>query len=186
MNKTHIVIHHSATDTGDIESFRRYHISKGWRDVGYHYVINKEGSLQKGRVENDTAAACKEAKMNYKGIHICLTGNFDNYEPNNNQFATLIKIVNDIMKRHNIPTNNIKKHTDYAHYKSCPGLKFPWTRFINIMKGEIKMEDNDLTSAINKLVEKGVIDSPNYWINNGTWKKEYVELLIKKFATYIN
>lgn len=127
MKKTHIIIHHSATDEGDIETFRDYHVNTlGWRDVGYQYVIPKSGEVQKGREEDRPGAHCRQEKMNFKSIGICLTGNFDNYFPNFDQFDSLIKLVKDIMDRYNIPTENVKMHRGYANYKSCPGELFPF------------------------------------------------------------
>lgn len=40
MNKwTNVVIHHSASDFGNARVIRDWHIERGWRDIGYHAVI---------------------------------------------------------------------------------------------------------------------------------------------------
>lgn len=137
MKKTHIIIHHSATDQGDVEVFRDYHVNTlGWRDVGYHYVIPKSGEIQKGRKEEDTGAHCKQEHMNYKSIGICVVGDFDNYFPDVRQFKSLVELAKEIMVRYNIPVENVKMHRDYADYKSCPGMLFPFDLFIKELRGD--------------------------------------------------
>lgn len=34
-----LIVHHSATRYGDVETFRDWHVEKGWGDVGYHGVV---------------------------------------------------------------------------------------------------------------------------------------------------
>lgn len=49
----HIVIHCSATPPSlDIgaDEIRRWHTEeRGWKDIGYHFVVRRDGSLEKGR-----------------------------------------------------------------------------------------------------------------------------------------
>jgi N-acetyl-anhydromuramyl-L-alanine amidase AmpD len=148
-------------------------MSKGWKDVGYHYVIPKTGEIQKGRDEGAVGAHCKEQSMNHHSIGICLTGNFDNYEPNEAQFESLISLTKDIMKRHNISIEHIKKHCDYAHYKSCPGKVFPWERFIS------KLKDNEHwgDKYIKKLKELEIISSEHKGNETVEWGEFAVTLL---------
>lgn len=47
-----IVVHCTATEEGkdySVEWIRRVHKKKGWSDIGYHYVIYRDGSLHEGR-----------------------------------------------------------------------------------------------------------------------------------------
>lgn len=75
--------------------------------------------------------------------------------------------------------NSIK---DYAHFQWRAGftleqLKKGWypndPREINI---------NEFKDAVNKLKHKGVINTPEYWINNKEYKGDYVRELIKNIA----
>ena len=46
-----IIIHCSATPEGkdiDAEEIRQWHLDKGWRDIGYHYVIKLDGTVEEG------------------------------------------------------------------------------------------------------------------------------------------
>ena len=48
----YIVVHCSATrpemDIG-VQELRKWHMKKGWTDVGYHYVIRRNGTVERGR-----------------------------------------------------------------------------------------------------------------------------------------
>lgn len=47
-----IVVHCSATKEGadvKMEDIRRWHLANGWKDIGYHYVIELDGTVKKGR-----------------------------------------------------------------------------------------------------------------------------------------
>lgn len=73
-----IVIHCSATKEGedyDVSDIRTWHLRRGFRDVGYHFVIKLDGTLQKGRYIKDTGAHAKG--YNYNSIGICYIGGLD-------------------------------------------------------------------------------------------------------------
>jgi N-acetylmuramoyl-L-alanine amidase len=47
-----IIIHCTATREGDdisVDTIRRWHLARGWSDVGYHYVIDIKGNINAGR-----------------------------------------------------------------------------------------------------------------------------------------
>lgn len=48
-----------------------------------------------------------------------------------------------------------------------------------------KRNKTEFEIAIDKLVETGVINSPDYWIKNDTYKTEYVQTLIKRVVNKI-
>ncbi|QEK13735.1 N-acetylmuramoyl-L-alanine amidase (plasmid) [Crassaminicella thermophila] len=163
-NPNKIILHHSATDGGTFESIRRYHIEhNGWRDIGYHYLITKDGVLHKGRDEKDTGAHTKGE--NTTSIGICLVGNFDRYEPNKKQLDTLYKLLEDIFDRYGkMP---IYPHSKFAP-KTCPGTQFPLDEVIARTFEEKDWRIEAGEKALKDLVEKGVINSPDYWKNKLT------------------
>lgn len=70
-----IVIHSSATPPGmyvDLEKIREWHYARGFSDVGYHYVICRDGELQAGRKEHRTGAHVKG--HNARSIGVCMVG----------------------------------------------------------------------------------------------------------------
>lgn len=47
-----IIIHCTATPEGrevDVEDVRSWHRNRGWSDIGYHYLIKLDGTVQVGR-----------------------------------------------------------------------------------------------------------------------------------------
>ena len=56
-----IIIHCSATPEGrnnTIEDIERWHKARGWKSVGYHYVIHLDGSVHPSRSEDEVGAHC--------------------------------------------------------------------------------------------------------------------------------
>ena len=57
-----IIIHCTATREGDdisVDTIRRWHLARGWSDVGYHYVIDIKGNINAGRPIELMGAHCK-------------------------------------------------------------------------------------------------------------------------------
>jgi N-acetylmuramoyl-L-alanine amidase len=73
-----IIIHCSATPEGrDVctDTIRQWHLDRGWRDIGYHYVIELDGSIVTGRPIEQVGAHCKG--YNRESIGICYVGGLD-------------------------------------------------------------------------------------------------------------
>lgn len=74
----YIVIHTSATPPGmDIgaDTIRDWHKRQGWQDIGYHYVIRRDGTVELGR--NVSLQGSHVKGYNYCSIGICLVGGVD-------------------------------------------------------------------------------------------------------------
>jgi hypothetical protein len=70
-----VFVHCSASDHAshdNVATMRRWHLDRGWRDVGYHLFIRKSGMLEDGRPLEETPAA--QAGNNMGTIAICLHG----------------------------------------------------------------------------------------------------------------
>lgn len=69
-----IILHGTTSDHATFESIRRYHLSKKppWSDIGYHYVIDKDGTIHRGRGESKQGAGVRG--LNTNSIHICRIG----------------------------------------------------------------------------------------------------------------
>lgn len=76
---TLIIIHCSATRCTNRYPFsqcRRDHIAHNkWRDIGYHYYIERDGTVFNGRPESAVGAHCKN--HNAHSIGICYEGGLD-------------------------------------------------------------------------------------------------------------
>ena len=119
-----IVIHCSATKPNhdvDTQEIRRWHVQRGFIDVGYHFIIRLDGSLEFGRPEDVRGAHCKG--HNWRSIGICLVGGLDDEgEPantyNDAQLITLRSLVKDLQARFDV--TDVKGHNELDSGKACP------------------------------------------------------------------
>lgn len=136
-----IIIHHSGTDQGDADTFRKFHIEKrGFIDIGYNYVINNgttkpDGLIEKGRDEHIQGAHC--LGYNNKSIGICLVGNFNNYSPTAKQMESLLLLCRNIMSRYKIPPEKVLGHNETGNLTDCPGKLFDMDELRKRLKGEV-------------------------------------------------
>ena len=66
-----IIIHCTATPEGrehDVEDIRGWHLNRGWSDIGYHYLIKLDGTVQVGRPLTRIGAHTKGQNTNSIGI----------------------------------------------------------------------------------------------------------------------
>lgn len=125
----YLIIHHSATQQGDAASFRRAHMAQGWRDVGYHYIINNgtyqaDGLIETGRPEDMEGAHCTDQDMNRKSIGICLVGDFDQDKPTARQMDSLLTLARQLMDKYSIPPERVLGHKETGAATNCPGRNF--------------------------------------------------------------
>lgn len=121
-----IIIHCSATppdmDIG-AEEIRRWHVNgNGWSDIGYHYVIKRDGMVDAGRDVEITGAHTKG--HNKGSIGICMVGGIDSEgNAQNNftrrQFKTLENMVRFMKATYKNAT--IHGHREFAN-KACPSF----------------------------------------------------------------
>ena len=115
----------------------------GWRKIGYHYVIKRDGKLEYGRDENEVGAHVKG--YNDRSLGICLIGGVDKKNrPANNftdeQFITLQALLNHLSLKY--PHAIICGHRDFPDVKKdCPcfDVKSWWTDVNN--KEAVKCQD---------------------------------------------
>lgn len=121
-----IIIHCSATPEGrsvSVETIRRWHRARGFADIGYHYVIGLDGTVQTGRPVETQGAHC--AGHNAHSIGICYIGGCapDGKTPKDTrtpaQREAMLALVLKLMHKYNIPSENIHGHRNFAN-KACP------------------------------------------------------------------
>lgn len=135
---TGIIIHCTATRPAFMEGhstaakvaeIRRWHVDpkprgNGWSDIGYHFLIDRNGAVAKGRpIERDGA----HVRGHNKGtIGISLFGGHGSAETDSfgvnftgEQAAALRKLVNDLRAKYGMVP--ITGHNEYAA-KACPGF----------------------------------------------------------------
>lgn len=117
-----IVIHHTGSPDMDAsaEQIHGWHLGNGWAGIGYHYVIRKDGTIERGRPEWAIGSHAYGENSHTIGIH--LSGDFEDAEPTAEQLDRCGALVADICGRYGIPIDrdHIVGHGELMS-TSCPG-----------------------------------------------------------------
>lgn len=158
-NPEWLIVHHtSGGGFPSFESVQHFHITDPayrFENIGYHYFIEKDGTLKHGRPEGYHGAHTKEQKMNFKSVGICLSGDFDKFDPTSEQVWALSSLLGNLSKKYNIPKERIVPHRHFAKYKSCYGNRLPddWAR--NLLDDKcICLKDATPTQILNELISR--------------------------------
>ncbi len=126
-----IIIHYSATPDGEDFSARQIrdmHLQRGFKDIGYHYVIRLDGTIEPGRPESQVGAHC--LGQNASSIGICYIGgcpkrsnpNWDKIGIDTRtpaQKKALIGLIRKLKLKY--PDATVHGHNEFAA-KPCPGF----------------------------------------------------------------
>ena len=117
-----IVIHHVGGTDREVSAaeIHRWHLHNGWSGIGYHYVIHKDGSIERGRPRDAVGAHCYGE--NYHTIGINLVGNFQIALPTGVQMDAAVALVAQLCRIYRIRpgAGTIVGHRD-LNSTECPG-----------------------------------------------------------------
>jgi len=136
-----IIIHNSDSEWGCMREIRAWHIARGWKEIGYHFVIlNSQilprfrlnclnGMIECGRFLNeddfltDNEVGAHALGYNRNSVGICLVGKT---EFTTAQFDSLKCLLRELMLRYSIQVDNILGHYETesgkAQGKTCPNF----------------------------------------------------------------
>jgi N-acetyl-anhydromuramyl-L-alanine amidase AmpD len=139
---SYVVLHHSATAEGSVESIDAEHRQRldkkgrAWDGIGYHFVVGNGAGMADGRVEPTFrwmeqihGAHAGEEKYNTQGIGICLIGDFDQTAPTTRQVAATRELIEQLSADYEISLEGIMGHGE-LRTTNCPGRKFPWQEIV--------------------------------------------------------
>ena len=121
-----LIVHCSATPEGkdySVDTIRQWHLQRGFSDIGYHYVIYRDGSIHIGRDESIIGAHCTGHNTN--SIGVCYIGGCasDGRTPKDTrtteQKQSLIKLLKELKTKY--PKASIHGHRDFSS-KACPSF----------------------------------------------------------------
>lgn len=120
-----IILHCSATPEGKdfkAKDIRKWHKERGWQDIGYHFVVDLDGTIEKGRDIDKIGAHCLNHNAN--SIGICYIGGCDKQmnakdTRTQEQKEALLDLVFLLMQQYHIPLDKVKGHYTYSA-KACP------------------------------------------------------------------
>jgi len=128
-----IIIHCTATPEGreyTVEQIRADHKKQGWSDIGYHYVLYRNGHVEPGRDVDLIGAHCMKGGHNTYSIGIAYVGGVENkpgipYSLQKSkdtrtlaQKAAFLSLLMDLRKLY--PQAKIYGHHDFDPGKDCP------------------------------------------------------------------
>lgn len=120
-----IIIHCSATKPSmnvDAKTIRKWHVlERGWSDIGYHFVICRDGTVETGRDLKMSGAHV--SGQNAFSIGVCLVGGMaEDGSDDCNFTASQWKALPDLIEtlKQNFPDATIHGHREFDSSKSCP------------------------------------------------------------------
>lgn len=159
-----IVVHHTAVGVkGDersgaerVRAIYQYHAnSRGWGDVGYHYLIDEDGEIYEGKAGGDFVVGGHAFCHNVNTVGVALLGNFDVEKPSQDQVKALQWLIVELAEKYEIDLgDNATYHgetysspvLDHGDLLStgCPGY------YIDKTMAQIRAhaEDGDVDAAV--------------------------------------
>ena len=123
-----IILHCSATQEGkdfDVNDIREWHKQRNFIDVGYHYVIKLDGTIEDGRDIRSIGAHCKGYNAN--SIGIVYVGGLDSEGKGKDtrtkeQKESLFNLIDDLLIAYDLDIDDVYCHYQFAK-KLCPCFK---------------------------------------------------------------
>jgi len=120
-----IIIHCTATPEGrdvSVGTIKKWHLDRGWSDIGYHYIIDLKGDLHEGRPVKRQGAHVRG--HNKGSIGITYVGGVDSkMNPKDtrteNQKGRLESLIIDLMDTY--PNSTLHGHNEFSS-KACPSF----------------------------------------------------------------
>lgn len=121
-----IILHCTATPEGrevTVADVTAWHKERGFRTIGYHYLVYLDGTVVRGRREEEIGAHC--LGQNAGSIGVCYVGGLDSRgKPKDTRTAArrvaLRNLVEGLQRRY--PHATLHGHNEFAA-KACPCFK---------------------------------------------------------------
>jgi len=130
-----VIIHCSDSEFGDAALIDRWHKERGWKGIGYHFVIlngcrkatatgfqpykkEDDGLIQQGRTVEEVGAHCEG--QNHDSIGICLIGR--EHFSAKQLYVSLPNLIRDLFYGYGIVSGQIFGHYEFNPQKTCPNI----------------------------------------------------------------
>lgn len=163
---TNVVIHHSVTRSdAPATNIARFHVnSRGWPGIGYHYIIDGKGNIQ--RTNTEDTVSYHAGKANPYSIGVCLLGTFtDGRLPLKAQMQAAAFLCADILTRYGLTVDAIIGHKEAPGASTmCPGDQWTtganWKRALQDMVRQLTKQPPGAHTELYMLL---------YQFDGGTW-----------------
>lgn len=123
-----IINHCTATPEGrevSVATIRKWHTDQGWKDIGYHYVVHLDGTIEAGRPESQVGSHVAGHNTGSLGV-VYVGGTDKSGKPKDTrteaQKAALIDLNKALIRKYPA-IKKIAGHNDYTNAKACPSFK---------------------------------------------------------------
>ena len=182
-------IHHTATPSGAgasgasrVRGYQRYHMnSRGWCDIGYHFVIDRDGTIYEGRPLNQRGAHVGGHNTGNIGISFIgcygtsCRSSFGPRSPSNTMIQSASRLVARLSSMFDITrdSNRVRGHNQWSGVnKDCPGANV-LSRMTEIYSGVDSGEPTSAQSCNHSLGGRYAYlgCSGSYQCCNGRWAR---------------
>ena len=123
---TRIILHNADAKKCSAQDIHRWHKERGWAGMGYHFLVRKDGTIERGRPENTVGAHA--TGCNSDSIGICFEGAFMTERMGQAQISAGKELITYLKSKYGI--SKVQKHKD-VNPTNCPGANFPFDAIVN-------------------------------------------------------
>lgn len=120
------------------------HKKNGWAGIGYHFVIRKDGSIERGTPEDKLGTHVYHNNSGTLGIHV--GGHFGYGKPTDAQVKSLTGLLRDLCSKYGIPADrqHIMGHKEFPDNSDteCPG-----SNLLNMLDDIVKNVASAVTTS---------------------------------------
>jgi N-acetyl-anhydromuramyl-L-alanine amidase AmpD len=164
-----VIVHHSASSDVSAATLHGWHLNQGWSGIGYHFVIRRNGNIERGR-ELSAIGSHSGPKGNGDSVGVCLTGNFEIDKPTAAQINSLVWLITRYLEPR-YGSLQVVGHSDVMA-TACPGKNFPWAELRKRLEDDemIYKTLNDVPDwgkpLVKKLMDRGSLKGEGNGILN--------------------
>lgn len=126
-----IILHCSdSQDSLDIgvKEIKKWHTDpppkgNGWTDIGYHFVVRRDGRIERGRSEETIGAHV--AGHNSDSIGVCWVGRT---VASDKQLQAIYALLRGLIDKYGLEIEDIWGHNQFDSHKTCPNLQMDFVR----------------------------------------------------------
>ena len=120
-----IILHHIGGSDKEVSAatVHQWHLRNGWHGIGYHFMVHKDGTIERGRPLNKTGAHCSGENDHTIGVNI--VGNFQYARPTAEQILAAEILLSNLCTMYRLQPGmtTIFGHRDFNRTE-CPGGNF--------------------------------------------------------------
>lgn len=121
-----IIIHNADAKECSAQDIHRWHKERGWSGMGYHFLVRKDGTIERGRPENTIGAHA--SGHNSDSIGVCFEGAFMTERMGQTQINAGRELISYLKNKYGI--TKVQRHKD-VNPTNCPGDNFPFDAIVS-------------------------------------------------------